>query len=366
MRSALLIATSLIAVLPPLSDAADYSLVAVPYHSQIAEGNPAVPNNWCSVACINMLFDYYEDVPGPPFCQVEIAMVVNTDDAAGSLAWQGTQASDARRGCHFSVLSQSINGGLFGYGWRSTGFSAVDTTWHWSVSTLKNLLDLGYPVIIHSVPGPLDSLYQQDGSPFTEATDTTETGHSRVLIGYNDTLAVPVFIMHDPWSPDSVPIGAFVWCTQSYFWNTVWPPGSGLLFAAPWEISVTHPDTLDMNDTVKVKAKVHYTGPPPLTGHFPLSETPVVRLVLPPGLSFSSGDSSLHRLSGINLSGDIDSTEWYILTGESASEDTFLLLARGILSSSSVSYPAGYRDSIGGYGVSPFVVSDISPPVVDV
>jgi hypothetical protein len=315
---------------------------------------------------MNMVFDYYENVPGSPFCQPEIALVLNTDDIAGGFTWAGTQATDARRGSHFSIISPAVNGGASGYSWRPIGFSAVDTNWNWPVNGLKRLLDKGYPIIIHSIPGPLDSLYQQDGSPFNVTTDTTEIGHSRVLVGYDDTLVPPIFIMHDPWS-QGPPTGAFIYCAQGYFWRKVWPPTSRFLFLAPWEVSSTHADTLGMNDTAVVKAKVHYAGPAPLNGYFQLAAaSAVVKLILPQGLSFAAGDSAVHGLPGINLTGDIDSTEWSVVVSDSAFQDSFVFLARGIVSSSSVSYPGGYSDSIGGRTASPFVVADLEAPSVDV
>jgi hypothetical protein len=366
LRFSLPLAVAFLLSICSLSFAAERTLLPVPYHSQIGEGNPLAPNNWCTVACMNMVFDYYEEVPGSPFCQPEIAMVTNTDDVAGGFFWRGTQASDARRGCHFSVLSLSIYGGLHGYSWRPAGFSALDTTWQWTPSELKNILDLGYPVIIHSTPGPLDSVYREDGSPFGEVTDTTEIGHSRVLVGYDDTLSPPIFIMHDPYSPGPQPVGAFVWCTQNYFWTRVWAPGSPFLFTAPWEIEVEKADTFDMNDTVSVKARVRYTCPPPLAGLFPLDAEAVLRLVLPPGIYHVAGDSSDHYLAGINSGGDVDSTEWVLVTADLAVDDSLLFNARGLLSSASVSYSLGYMDSVGSSCAVRLEVADISPPEVSV
>ncbi len=348
------------------SVAAERTLLPVPYHSQIGEGNPLAPNNWCTVACLNMVFDYYGEVPGPPFCQPEIAMVVNTDDIAGSFSWRGTQATDARRGCHFSVLSLSVYGGLYGYSWRPVGFGALDTTWQWTSLELKSILDLGYPVVIHSAPGPLDSIYREDGSPFSEVTDTTEVGHSRVLVGYDDTLSPPIFIMHDPYSPGPQPVGAFVWCTQSYFWTTVWAPGSPLLFTAPWEIEVEKADIFDMNDTVSVKARVRYTCPPPLAGRFPLDAEPVLKIVLPSGVYHVAGDSSDHPLAGVSSAGDVDSTEWLLVTADAPVDDSLYFHARGVVSSASTSYFLGYTDSIGLSLSARLAVRDISAPQVRV
>jgi hypothetical protein len=235
--------------------------------------------------------------------------------------------------------------------------------WHWSVSEIKNILDMGYPLVVHSAPGPLDSLFRDDGSPFNETTDTTCVGHSRVLIGYDDTLAAPIFIMHDPWSPTADSTGAFVWCTQTYLLSVVWPPDSRFLFLAPWEISIEHPDTIDMNSNVSVKARVTYTCPSLFAGGFPVTDA-AVRLVLPSGISFASGDSSLHTLPGITEAGDVDSTEWSLMTGDMALIDSLVFVASGLVSSTSSSYPSGYTDSIGGSLASSFCVADVSPPSV--
>ena len=69
-------------------------LLPVPYHCQGNPYNPSLPpdsgypsppNTWCTVACLHMLFDYYDHMgnnttplPGP-----QIASVANTDDAGG-------------------------------------------------------------------------------------------------------------------------------------------------------------------------------------------------------------------------------------------------------------------------------------------
>ena len=109
-------------------------LLPVPYHSQgdTLSGYPPMPNTWCTVACLHMLFDYYDhmdDNPVPPPAH-QIASACNTDDVAGTGSPHlGTYADDARRAAHFSMISNSADGFVGnGYSWRKIGYSAIDST----------------------------------------------------------------------------------------------------------------------------------------------------------------------------------------------------------------------------------------------
>ncbi len=348
------------------------------YFSQFGNGNQLAgpwalgDPHWCTVACLHMLFDYYDNIGTgaitpcyclPPFdwAQPQIWASANTC-TQGTHNWPGTMADDARRAAHFSIISSSAPPGGFvpaGYCWRDLGYAAYDGDWtalfpppgSAGIDTLKALLDAHIPLIVHA--------YNADTIPpleMEEETEGTEIGHSLLLIGYNDSDAyfggVATFEFHDPWR------GANVKYLQLSggpgrpgFYDAVWPNRLGqklFLFAMPWQIEFLGPDTVSTNTTFNLQVVVTYPAPPTVLGAFPLRPQGTATLTLYPGLSFAPGEVPTHNLPLITTMGTSDSTQWQVQSPATPGTYYFGIRACGQIDTThSTSYPT-YMDSIGG------------------
>ncbi|NLH47910.1 MAG: hypothetical protein GX444_04815, partial [Myxococcales bacterium] len=272
------------------------------YYSQAGNPNPnpiapGSPNYWCTVACLHMLFDYWDDIGNAPglypggllggnlLPQEEIGWVVNVNDvqgrfgAAGNLyngagAHNGTLFGDDRRGAHFSTISVAPQPPLppviLGYSWQILqtpdhyGYTAINGDWTALAGTLAQLkafIDADLPVIVHINPS-----FRPNGiSGSVPLPPETAMGHSILLIGYHVTAKAVELEFHDPW------FGPNVRYEENNFFNNVWPWAGArlMLFAAPWDraIELTPPGSVvegeDFNFTVEV---TYQDGLPPIAG----------------------------------------------------------------------------------------------------
>ncbi len=343
-------------------------LLQVPYHCQgnmhnLAllppdPGYPPPPNNWCTVACLHMLFDYYDHMgnnttplPGP-----QIASVANTDDVAGLYGGHpGTAARDARRAAHFSMISNSADGAVGGgYSWRKVGYSAVDSTngkdfllqgTNGMVGWME-VLNEGYPVIFNGyfpwTLGPPDG-----AEPYPPPDEETVIGHSILLVGYDMTNNLLYF--HDPY------YGPYV----SYHIDSLrqkWYSGN-YIFAAPWEVKINAPDTVMKDTSFIVSASVRYTAPtveyvqpggPAFGQEFPVLDDPVAVLYedscsLP--LVINNPVDTLYLIDKTQSS---YACYWTVTPSTSGVFGGFRVKAAGLLQpTNSYSYPT-YQDTIGG------------------
>ncbi len=256
------------------------AMLFVPYHSQVPPGTAGYPQNWpffepgnpptangfCTCACVEMLFDYYESCwhNNPPLPQREIAAVANTNDVMNTGSGHaGTYLDDARRAVHFSSTTPAwpsappnyIGGvnGPTGYSWRAAdssgavrGFVGIDGSWTgngWTMALLKQTIALGYPIMVnvdgaalarHSESDTSDSDVQHNVDVEPECT---VVGHSIVLRGYLDNLINPnlsFFFYNDPAR------GPAWMCQQQTFWDSVWT-SKEFLFVAPWQTTISIP-----------------------------------------------------------------------------------------------------------------------------
>ena len=341
----------------------------VPYHTQgngfwpPDPGYPPAPNNWCTVACLHMLFEYYEFFPNQTgiyglFPAQEIANVCNTDDVAGVAGgWAGTMLDDARRACHYSCASvAALSPPNAEYTWRRYGLSAVEdytSLMSWPPQVWIETLNQGYPVIFNTY-FPFTGT-PPDGSDITEPPPATEIGHSILLIGYDtDT---QMFIFHDPW------YGPFVRYPWALFDLTSpdcpWRSGS-YLFSAPFDINVFYPETVFVDSTFDIRIEVNYTVPkigraafynPTTPPYFPV-KFPISMDIKPINTPFGFVLNSLNYAAGSPV---VDSTGgartfWLNFTAPSEPRNYcgFSFLAYGQVSDMSTSYPA-YTDTLGTY-----------------
>jgi hypothetical protein len=343
-------------------------LLPVPYHCQGNPHNPTFlppdpgypppPNFWCTVACLHMLFDYYDHMgndttplPGP-----QIASVSNTDDVAGLFGGHnGTGAKDARRAAHFSMLSTSADGAVVGgYSWRKVGYSAVDDTngrdflrpgTNGMVGWME-VLNEGYPVIFNGyfpwTIGP-----PEGSEPYPPPEDETVIGHSILLVGYDLTNNLLYF--HDPY------YGPYV----SYNIDSLrekWYSGN-YIFAAPWEVKINAPDTVVEDTSFIVSASVRYTAPtleyvqpngPAFGQEFPVVDTPIAVLQvdscsLP--LTVSDPVATLFLIDNTQSS---DACYWSAIPKASGVFGGFRVKAVGLLYPTNAYSYTGYQDTIGG------------------
>jgi hypothetical protein len=373
MKKASLVSVS---VLFTLMLSAQTMLLPVPYHSQGSpwfspdSGYPAPPNNWCTVACLHMLFDYYDHMgnEASPFPAQQIAAVCNTDDAAGVTGGHlGTYASDAVRAAHFSMISNSADGSSVtgGYSWRKIGYSVVygDTTGpppylqdflNPGTANLvgwMEVLNEGYPVIFSGylpwTEGP------PEGAPGADLPNETEIGHSILLVGYSFVPANPLqslLYFHDPW------YGPYVTYTVNQLLTN---PVVIYVFAAPWEVKINAPYTLIKDSSFTLSTSVRYTAPtveyvypngPAFQQQFPVIEYPVALFhtdscSLPVELDSAGPEKTLRM---IDLTQSSYAVNWSAIPRTSGINGSFSVKAVGLLQDiHSNSYP-GYQDTIGG------------------
>jgi len=306
------------------------------FFAQVGNGNPdctepppftgagySAQNMWCTIACLHMLMDYWDNRANNPAApagtalpQEQIAHVANVNDVGGLGGaaeflvwtgfpgnWAGTFRDDARRALHFSSLSVSADGVTGpGYtGMRDTGppsptgpsgplgFSArggldgggcfvtmslAAGTPPSSASKLRTLLGQGYPVILHLPAGMVWSPTNSEkyATSGIDAEPETVVGHSVLCIGYHvqdpaDPL-VNFFEFHDPWN------GPNVWVDEATLFGadsgvtspepllapSAWYAAGGpFTWGAPWE--VTGLPTGNQIGTIGVNPTATYSDP---------------------------------------------------------------------------------------------------------
>ncbi len=343
-------------------------LLPVPYHSQGSpwfppdSGYPAFPNNWCTVACLHMLFDYYDHMENnaTPFPSQQIASVCNTDGLS-----PGTLQSDARRAAHFSILSNSADGSVTnGYTWRKIGYSVIDcdTTTiingqHFLIPGTSGMvgwmeaLNEGYPIVFSGrFPWLIGT---PEGSPGdTTKPNYTEIGHSILLVGYSLNMGNPLqsqLFFHDPW------YGPYVSYTVAQL-QAGWPEGN-FIFASPWEAKINAPKNIIMGTSFDVSASIRYSAPTveyvqpngsAFPQQFPVAAYPIAILQtdscsLPMDIVNAVDTLYLIRTTQSSYIG-----QWSAVSGISGVNGSFRVRTVGLLqTASSASYPS-YQDTIGG------------------
>jgi hypothetical protein len=333
-------------------------LLPVPYHGQgdVLSGYPPLPNNWCTVACLHMLFDYYDhmdDNPVPPV-PLQIASVCNTDDVAGTgSAHAGTFASDARRAAHFSKISASADGAVVGgYSWRGIGYSVIDSTngqaflmpgTNGMVGWME-VLNEGYPVIFNG--GFPWELGPPEGGENPILPPYTALGHSILLVGYD--LGNKLLYFHDPW------YGPYV----SYSIDTLGIGWFGnYIFASPWEVKINAPDTVIQDTSFFVAASVRYSAPTleyvqpngvAFGQEFPVVDYPIAVLEVDSCSIPLVINNPVDTLYLIDRTQSSYACYWSVTPVTSGIFGSFRVKAEALLlPASSNSYPV-YQDTIGG------------------
>lgn len=296
---------------------AEYDIENVPFYYQ--------EESWyCGEAALQMIFDYY----GPLISQYDIGDVANEDPG------YGTYSGDLRRAAHFSYISRAVqNPSLAGYAERELGYGGMEVWWsdpqleEFRYEDVKKLIWQNYPVLV-----------------LTWFGETHESGHFRVVKGYNDSL--DIFIVHDPWYGE--PGGPDYYFSQSYFVDNLWTySGRWGCFVAPWTVILETPDQIPTNTVFSVSCSVKYLGPSPFENQYPASDAQIT-LSLPQGYSLVNG-ASTQMCPSIGSPGSDDVVSWMIRSPAYSSVfDTLRVKAKGFIEGLSGSYSDGYADWIGG------------------
>jgi len=235
------------------------------FFAQTGNGNSDCPlgagfssaNMWCTVACLHMMMDYWDNrannpiFPVPMLPQEQIGHVANVNQVAtagpaeflvftgGPGNQPGTAIDDSRRALHFSGYAGNLAAdGAVGPGYQGLrnlgppGPSGLSTppgyaarcsvdgggwvtlsqaqgTPPSSAQKLRDFLDLGYPIILHIPPGTLWSPFGSEKEEIpANQPPPTEIGHSVLCIGYHLTdpasPGLNLFEFHDPWHGPNV------------------------------------------------------------------------------------------------------------------------------------------------------------------
>jgi len=386
---AALLAASLLAAAPA---AAQFNIrLPVRYHSQIPPndpnvpvnwqwtepGNAAIPNGYCTNACLDMLFNYLmqNGCPhaNPPLPQQEFAAVANTNDCMGGGSHCGTYLTDARRAVHFSPATAAwpcnppnyVPLGQTGYSWplvwqvpgpRSRyGLVGIEGNWTangWTMQQFKQLLMSGWPIMVNvnaaavgdSLPtvDPGDSDTQRTG--YTDVEDTV-IGHSIVVRGVSD--AMGTFLIHDP------TLGPALMINQNTFWNTWWT-SKEFLVVFPWTTGITVPSSLGslVPANYQVSATATYNDFLPATGtgaavvtKGKLSFFPAVGQQLNSALA--QNQAATIDFANLVSSGQLQQNSWQCVTQARANGTHVIAETWGRVTPVAHSFPGGYADDIG-------------------
>ena len=298
----------------------------------------------CAVTCTEMILDYF----GP---HVPKADVAHASDNGGPNGYPGTNYVRAMRFSRVSTAVQDTS--LHGYNERDYGYPAFSNSWsspeHFPnrYTDLKTIISSGHPLLV-----------------YTWMDETHQTGHYKLLKGYDDS--TDVFIIHDPWPT----MGPDLHFNQSYFvddmWNdpiTPWWPytcdrWAGVAF--PWVVSLAMPDTVAEGETFTVSATVSYPGLHPFEGRGIVS-TPTVTLEIPWGLEFAAGEQAIKSLPEPWVAGSgPESISWQVTAVTGIVPLNVRAAAEGLMDGSSPSYPS-YQDWVGGEAEGSLVVEMQSP-----
>ncbi len=368
------------------------------YHSQIPQGNgagqvpwgepgnPALPNHWCTVACLDMIFDFYDSMGhgNPPLPQQEIASVANTNQDT-----IGTWEMDARRAAHFSQKSLSLNNNPWpvyaqpyggwngtGYSWRGPadgkrlGYSAVgsDVAGNWkNISDMDGLKDFlcenKSPLILYFDPDSMNRYEDSAQGGFSnppavsDSIEPTVEGHAVVLVGYDDV--TDSFFVHDPAVMNNGVGGANVSWPETLFYNSIWT--GRFLYCAPWELNR---GTLPLGSSaspldnyyaiewwgVHVDVRATYSGPEPLDGFYPVSNA--ISVLNKGSLAIFDG-ANPQNLSGVNSTGSAspslkrDGAVFWCVAGPQAGSYPMSIEVQGTTGNLSSESYVNYSDDIG-------------------
>jgi hypothetical protein len=309
---------------PDLRYPAEYEIPGVPHYFQQTGFN-------CGPASLQMVFDYW----GEAIPQTAIAQAGDTQSS------YGTNRTNMRRAIHFSHLSAAIqNPDLHGYDERPIGYAGPDCMWSYPNSSdpdfttryedLKELISHDHPVIL-----------------LTWYSEYHTAAHYRVLKGYSDPL--DLFVVHDPWYTPPY-MGPDVCFNQAFLVDDLWTYANrwGLL-AAPWEVRVTAPDSVQFGEEFTVTAGVSYPGPHPFEG-LDLVFFAQATIELPMGLQLAPGEDPAKLIPNVLTTGTSDSVSWQVLPyPPQLGQVGIAVRSTGIVLGSSISYP-DYQDEIGGAG----------------
>ncbi len=298
----------------------------------------------CGPAALEIMFDFW----GADINQKSIADVARTS-SIGTYTW------DMVRTGHFSELS-AAQGSFFPHdaptagfperplGYASFSYSSEKFWW----SELKALIAADIPVILLMKYAPSD-----------------DTGHYRVIVGYNENKDEVHFI--DPWDRDqgrvTNPDGTVTWNMTDFknAWNydrygTPHPYWGAVMM--PWSVNLRTTGKATAGSTVRVIADIKYPRPQPFDcSSYPASNTSA-EIRLPPNMNLS-GSSSSPRIDIGNLAaGKSTTVSWVVRVDADASGSAINVSARGQVpgavpqvywNGNQVSYPAyDYTDEIGG------------------
>ena len=373
----------------------------VPYHSQIPcndpvaggwrypePGNNAIPNGYCTCACLEMLFDYWANdniqhgtcnpwnpVPAP---QREIAAVANTNDAMNVTGGhRGTYLDDALRAVHFSPTTPAwpsnppayVNQNLTGYSWTQVialpgpaaryGMIGIEGDWvtnGWDRDDFKTMLVNHIPIMIN-----VDADAVGDNAPIKDEEDSdaeisgymevedTAVGHSILVYGFNDSL--DWFYYHDPTR------GACLREDQDTVWVDWWR-GKDFLVMFPWNtlLSLTSPQfglctafDVDMSADYTDLLPDVGTGPQvnPTKGNLGFYAINSSHLVA----ALAQGQNATQTYSDVQSGGDSEWMTWKCVTKKWGTDNTWAIgHTWGRVSETSTSFPGGYIDDIGSLG----------------
>ena len=239
-----------------------YHRIEVPYHQQAI-------SYWCGPACLQMLLDYY----GPNIPQSDIAKVAASDPN------YGTYAGDLVRAAQFSCTSTDPQGQLRGYNQRRLGYPAYSTHWTGTYTeictSLKTLIASNTPILI-----------------LTWYDDSHQTGHFRLLTGYNDTSST--FLLHDPWYSGQYH-GPNQPIDQQLLINDLWNRyDKWAMIVQPWNLNITvSPLPIRPGQIVTINLTVEAPCPAPFSStQFPLNN-PHANITLPPGFTLLAGSGTV-------------------------------------------------------------------------
>lgn len=386
----LLLLLPLIIVTSATAAAQQTHMIVVPFHSQLPQGDPKLgnlpaepgnavtPNGFCTCACVEMLFHYLEGASAghgankAPWPQMEIAAVANTNDSQGDSTWSGTYVDDARRGVHFSSASGGwpANPGVNyvvppggGYSWRTSGprgtaygLVGIEGNWFdegWTRQQLKALIDADYPLIVNVHAGAWgrdvvqpDSLESQANASEYESVESTVSGHSVVLLGYDDRVFRNIFQLHCP------TYGAYQSVNQDTFWNHAWT--GDFLFIAPWGSNLGVPALGSVNPNgFQISGQATYDDRLPTMGTGTVMDTTKGRIVFtgaaPIVAALKQGQNQVIGFD-VAQSGDTNLGNWSCVTTAWGTSNV-IVETWGEFSESSTSY-GSYDDELGS------VVSD--------
>ena len=301
---------------------AQYNITNVPYHSQQTSW-------WCGPAALEMLFNYW----GPDINQAEIASVA---DAATSY---GVYEDELARASQFSTMSASVQDhSLRGYTARPLGYGLASAMWGsgsaryaYRYSDLKSLISQDYPVLV-----------------LTGYMDASDSGHFRILKGYDDTTGA--FVFHDPWYQGPGPNGPDQVLSQTFFVDNLWTYSNRWgMIAAPWSVAINKPASVNAGQQFDVSAQVYYRGPVPFNNQY-LAKNSYAQLQMPATYQLVSG-SITAQLPTVNATGSSGTVKWTVKSTKATSTGDIQVSAMGQVSGVTASY-GNYTDLVGGTGVS--------------